>query len=41
MYTGVLPTANNDSVWGTIAFLILVVYHRVQANEYAAVPTYP
>ena len=39
-YTGVLPTANTANVWGSIALLILEEYHRVQANEYAAVLTY-
>ena len=39
-YTRVLPTANTANVWGSIALLILEVYHRVHTNEYAAVHTY-
>ena len=40
MYTSVLPTGNTANVWGSIALLILEVYHRVQINEYDAVLMY-
>ena len=40
IYTSVLPTANTANVWGSIALLILEVYHRVQTDEYAAVLAY-
>ena len=39
-YTSVLPTANIANIWGSIALLILEVYHRVQINEYDAVLMY-
>ena len=38
--TSALSTVNTANVWGSIALLILVVYHRVQTTEYAPVLTY-
>ena len=43
VHTSVLPTANTANtanVWGSIALLVLEVYHRVQTDEYDAVLTY-
>ena len=38
--TSALSTVNTANVWGSIALLILVVYHRVQTNEYSPILTY-
>ena len=36
----VLPTANTAKAWGSIALLILEMYHRVQTGDYTALLTY-
>ena len=38
-YTSVIPTANTADLLGSIALLVLIVYHRVQTTEYARVLT--
>ena len=39
-FVPLIPTANNINVWGSIALLIIIAYHRVQTTEYAPVLTY-
>ena len=40
IYTSVLPTANTAKAWGSIALLILEMYHRVQTGDDTALLTY-